>query len=235
MLCGWQRLASWAQAGQANCLTELVGRRKDQSVALRRPGLAGHVDDEVAAALALTGQAAGRLLQVAVALGRALPGVAGALALGRIDWVKAGLFADYLAGIPGADAAQIAAVVLEGADRKTSGQLRAALMRAVLAYDPDSAQRRRREAARKDASVQVWHEPSGNAGLAGRELAPADAVEASARLTACARWLRRHGAEGSTDELRAAAFIALLTGQSLDSLPPRAAGEGRSVSADGQC
>jgi hypothetical protein len=224
VLCGWQRLASWAQAGQAGCLNELMRRRRDQSVALKRPSLAAHVDDEVAAALALTGQAAGRLLGVAGALGR-LPVVAGALAAGEIDWVKAGLLADYLAGIPGADAAGIAAAVLQGAGQKTSGQLRAALVRAVLAYDPESAQRRR-EAARKDTSVQVWQEPSGNAGLAGRELAAADAVEASARLTQCARWLRAHGAVGSVDELRAAAFIALLTDQPLESLLlPAAAGD----------
>ena len=50
VLCGWQRLVSWAQAGQAGCLSHLVQRRKAQSVELRRPGLAGHVDDEVAAA-----------------------------------------------------------------------------------------------------------------------------------------------------------------------------------------
>jgi hypothetical protein len=230
VLSGWQRLASWAQAGQVGCLNELVRRRKEQSVALKRPSLAAHVDDEVAAALALTGQAAGRLLQVAVALGR-LPVVAGALATGRIDWVKAGLFADYLAGLPDADAALIAAGVLAGADRTTSGQLRAALVRAVLAYDPESAQRRR-EAARKDASVQLWHEPSGNAGLAGRELAPADAVQASARLTSCAKWLRKHGVEGSTDQLRAAAFVALLIGQPLGSLlPPAVAGNGAAGAA----
>ena len=223
VLCGWQRLVSWAHAGQTGCLNELVRRRKDQSEQLKRPSLAAHVDDEVAAALALTGQAAGRLLGVAVALGR-WPVVAGALAAGEIDWVKAGLFADYLAGIPDADAGDIAAAVLRGAGRKTSGQLRAALVRAVLAYDPDSAQRRR-EDARKDASVQVWQEPSGNAGLAGRELAAADALHASARLTACARWLRDHGAVGSVDQLRAAALIALLTDQALESLLPPAAGD----------
>jgi len=223
VLCGWQRLAAWAQAGQARCLTELIRRRKEQSVALQRPSLAGHVDDEVAAALALTGQAAGRLLAVSAGLGR-LPVVAAALTGGRIDWVKAGVFADYLAGLPDADAAVIAAGVLDGAERRTSGQLRAALVRAVLAYDPESGQRRR-EQARKDASVQVWQEPSGNAGLAGRELAPADAVHASARLTSCARWLRRHGAVGSTDQLRAAALVALLTGQALDSLLPAATAE----------
>jgi hypothetical protein len=101
VICSWQRLAAWAQAGLAAGVNQLVARRKDQSVALRRPNLASHVDDEVAAALALTGQAAGRLLTVAGALAR-LPAVSAALACGRIDWVKAGLFADYLAGLPDA-------------------------------------------------------------------------------------------------------------------------------------
>ena len=58
VLCAWQRLTSWAQAGQAACLNTLVQRRKDQSVQLNRPALAGHVDDEAAAALSLTGRAA---------------------------------------------------------------------------------------------------------------------------------------------------------------------------------
>jgi len=231
VLCGWQRLTSWAQARQASCLNHLVQRRKDQSVALNRPSLAAHVDDEVAAALALTGRAAGRLLNVSAALAR-LPQVAEALAAGRIDWVKAGLFADYLAGLPDEDAADIAAAVLEGADRKTSGQLRAALVRAVLAYDPDSAQRRR-EAARKDACVQAWDEVSGNAGLAGRELNPADVVQASARLTECARWLREHGVAGSVDELRAAAFAAVLTGRPLDSLLPAPANSASACGGSG--
>jgi hypothetical protein len=230
VLCAWQRLTAWTQARQAACLDQLMRRRKDQSVALKRPNLASHVDDEVAAALALTGRSAGRLLQVSAGLSR-LPAVLQALEAGRIDWVKAGLFTDYLTGLPESDAADIAAYVLEGADRRTSGQLRAALVRAVLAYDPQSAQRRR-EQARRDASVQVWPELSGNAGLAGRELAPADAVHASTRLTECAKWLHEHGAEGSIDELRAAALIALLTGRPLDSLVP-AAPDNASAANDG--
>ncbi len=227
VLCAWQRLTSWAQAGQAACLNGLVQRRKHQSVELDRPALAGHVDDEAAAALSLTGRAAGRLLQAAVTLGR-LPDVLKALAAGRIDWVKACLFTDLLAGLPDDVATAIARTVLAGADHKTSGQLRASLARAVLAYDPESAQRRREAAAREDASVQLWNEPSGNCGLAGRELPPADALNASARLTAAARWLSRHGAEGTTDQLRAAALIALLIGRPLDTLLPARA----SASAD---
>jgi len=211
VLCGWQRLAAWAQSRQAACLNELVQRRKAQSVELNRPSLAEHVDDEVAAALALTGRAAVRLLSLSGGLAR-LPEVLAALNTGRIDWVKAGLFVDYLAGLPDEDAADIAGAVLADADRKTSGQLRAMLMRAVLAYDPDAAQRRRR-AARKDASVQAWDEVSGNAALAGRELAPEDVAHASARITEYARWLHEHGAEGTIDQLRADAFVALLTGR----------------------
>ncbi len=226
VLCGWQRLASWAQAGLAGCVNVLVERRMEQSVALRQPALAGHVDAEVAAALALTGQAAGRLLAVSTGLGR-LPGVAAALAAGRVDWAKAALFTDGLAGLPGEAANDIAGAVLEGAESRTAGQLRAALARAVLAWDPQAAERKRQDAL-KDASVQSWAEGSGNSCLAGRELAPADVIEASARLTGHARWLRAHGAAGSTDQLRAAAYIALLTGQPLHSLLPEPAGDSTS-------
>ena len=223
---GWSR---WAQAGQAAFLTGLVDRRKQQSVELRQPTLAEHVDAEVAAALALTGQGASRLLSMSIGLAR-LPCVLAALGAGRIDWAKATLFVDALTGLPDSVANDIADAVLSGADGRTTGQLRAALARAVLAYDPDAAERKR-QAARKDASVQSWAESSGNACLAGRELAPADVIEASARLTQHAHWLREHGAIGSTDQLRAAAYVALLTDRSLSTLLPPANGQ-TSASAD---
>ena len=218
VLCAWQRLVSWAQAGQAGWLKALVEHRKDQSVELRRPTLAEHVDAEVAAALSLTGQSASRLLSVSIGLGQ-LPCVLAALEAGGIDWPKATLFIDALTGLPDSVANDIADSVLSNADGRTTGQLRVALARAVLAYDPEAAERKR-QAARKDASVQSWSESSGNACLAGRELAPADVIEASARLTRHARWLREHGAVGSTDELRAAAYVALLTARPLNTLLP---------------
>ncbi|HUC24409.1 MAG TPA: hypothetical protein VMA73_17000 [Streptosporangiaceae bacterium] len=222
LLCGWQRLTAWAQAGQAACLTTLVRRRKQQSVELSRPDLAQHVDDETAAALALTGRAASRLLDVATGLAR-LPEVGAELTAGRIDWAKACLFVDLLAGLPDEAANDIAGLVLATGDitRKTTGQLRAALTRAILAYDPDAAQRRR-EQARKDASVQAWTEASGNAALAGRELSPADVIHADAQLTADARWLAKCGLPGCIDELRALAYTARLTGRSLHTLLPAA-------------
>jgi hypothetical protein len=101
----------------------------------------------------------------------------------------------------------------------TTGQLREALRREILAYDPQAAIRRR-EKAEKDARVETWAEASGTAAIAGRDLAPAAVIKADKNLNADARWLRQHGLPGSHDQLRAEAMIARLTGQPLASLVP---------------
>jgi hypothetical protein len=222
VLCGWQRLISWAQAGQAVALTELTGRRGLQSAELRRPDLAEHLDDEVAAALTLTGRSAGRLLSAAAGLAR-LAAVRAALSRGEIDWPRACLFWEQLALLPDEVAAGIVTALIGRAGGMTTGQLRAALARAILAADPHAAQRRQ-DAARTDAEVQVWAEPSGNAALVGRELRPSEVIAASQRLTEQARWLQARGADGSIGQLRAAAFLAMLTGRSLHSLLPAGPG-----------
>ncbi len=240
VLRAWRRLASWAQAGEAAAVSALATRRTAQACDLNNPHLAEHVDDEVAAALTLTGRSAGRLSSVAAGLAR-LPQVLAALARGEIDWARACVFVDELAGLSDADAADIAGSLLDQAGGWTTGQLRAALRRAVLAFDPDAA-RRRREAARKDAEVQVWEEPSGNAALAGRELPPADVLAADARLTALARWLKGHGAAGTIAQLRAVAYLALLAGRPVSSLLADARNDsgnstsaGASVDTDTRC
>jgi hypothetical protein len=218
VLCAWQRLTSWAQAGQAATLMTLVRRREAQAREMHRPSLAEHVSDEVAAALRLTSRSANQILAAANGVDR-LPDVCAALKGGEIDWAKACVFVDQLTGLSDDDAREIAASLLGRAGGMTSGQLRAALTRAVLAHDPEAAERRRKE-ARTDSGVHTWTETSGNAALAGRELATADVVHASVRLTAFARWLRKRGATGTMDQLRAAVYIALLTGRAVDSLLP---------------
>ena len=60
VLRAWRRLASWAQAGEAAAVSALATRRTAQACDLNKPHLAEHVDDEVAAALTLTGRSAGR-------------------------------------------------------------------------------------------------------------------------------------------------------------------------------
>ena len=217
VLCGWQRQAAWAQAGLAAAALAVTRRRDVQAVAARNPHLSEHVCDEIAAALALTTLSAGRLLAAGVGLGR-LPEVAAALSAGQIDWAKACILTDELSVLDDELARGIAAQVL-AAGRLTTSQLRARLRRAVLAADPAAADRRKKE-GHKDIRVELWDEPSGNKVLAGRELAPADAIAADAQLTADAQWLRRRGTPGTLAELRAAAFIARLSGRDLSSVLP---------------
>jgi hypothetical protein len=221
VLCAWRRISAWAAAGEAAAVVALASRRAAQSREPRRSDLAEHVIDEIAAALTLTGRSADRLLSVASGLAR-LADVFAALKRGEIDWAKACVFVDELAVMTDdvvADAIATTYLGRAGAGGWTTGQLRAALRRAVLAADPQAAERRRQD-ARKEAEVRGWDEPSGNAALAGRELPPAEVLAADARLTALANWLQQRGAAGTISQLRAAVYTALLNGRPIDSLLP---------------
>jgi len=73
--------------------------------------------------------------------------------------------------------------------------------------------------------VERWAEDSGNAGLAGRELPPAQVLAADQRVTAWAKQLRKAGLDGDMDQLRARAFMDLLLGT--DSRPLGSSPDGR--------
>ena len=228
-LCGLiaaqRRLASRAAAGELAAITELATRRSGPD------GCPGeHVEEEIAALLTLTGRAASCRVALAEGLAR-LPGVGRALAAGRLDPDKAKVFTDHLALVDYVAANAIAAIVLPGAPGKTTGKLRAELVREIMAYDPEALIRRRKE-AEKDARVETWTEPAGTGAIAGRDLPPADALAADKTLDADARWLKAHGAEGTMDQLRAKAFTARLTGQPLETLlyPSPGTGAGASPS-----
>ncbi len=66
-------------------------------------------------------------------------------------------------------------------------------------------------------SLACRAEASGNAGLAGRELPPAQVLAADQRVTAWAKELRKAGLEGGMDALRARAYLDILLG--MDSRP----------------
>jgi hypothetical protein len=222
VLCGWRKLTSWAQAGEAAAAHALSLRRLEQS---RKPGmrdLAEHCGDEVAAALRLSAGQADRVLEVAAGLAR-IPEVHAALEAGQIDYAKACAFVDLLAGLSAEKAREIARKLLSGglagAGGQTSGKLRRRLEREVFDADPDAAEKRREE-GRKLTRVDNWHEPSGNGVIAGRELDPADVIAIDKQLTATAEWLQSVGATGTIRQLRAAAFTALLAGRELATLLP---------------
>jgi hypothetical protein len=224
VLLAGRRLASWSASVELGTVGELMRRRMAQEAA-GQANVAEHADAELAAALTLTGRAAGRLLDLAMALER-LPLTARALAAGVIDVPRAMVIVDEVAGLGDEHMAAVEERVLARAGEQTTTQLRAATRRAVTAVDP-GAVRERRERAAREARVERWAEHAGTAALAGRDLPPTGALAADQHLSQLAAALRAAGAAGTMDQLRAQVFVALLTGQPVSSLlPPGAASAG---------
>jgi Domain of unknown function (DUF222) len=223
VLRAWRRQTSWAQARELAAVAELARRRPTEGTPpASAPGafpakLSEFTGDEVAAALTLTGRAAGSELDLALDLA-ARPATAAALETGQIDLPRAKILTGLLGPLSAAHADAVEAQILPRAAGMTTGQLRAALRRAVLSVDPEAA-RRRREDAEREARVEHRADPEGTATLAGRGLPPAAALTAGSRLTQIAAAWKKHGAQGGMDLLRAHAYLALLNGHSVD-LPP---------------
>ena len=226
----WRRLASWAAAGELEAVAALARRRPADGTPPAAPGepfpgrISEFVGEEVAAALTLTPVSGGRVVDLAIDLAGRLAPVRDALAAGWIDLLKARLFAQATEDLTDAHAAAVVAAVLPQAPELTSGRLRRALDRAVLAADPGSAQRQR-EAALAEARVECWPDPCGTANLAGRNLPAASVLAADKRLDAIARAWQTAGATGRIDQLRARAYLAQLLDQDTtqppaDLLPP---------------
>src|SRR5262245_26521793 len=214
-----RRLASWSAALELAAVTDLAARREAEAAGTGSCAPGEHIGDEIAAALTLTARAADHLLDLATALHR-LPATMAALASARSDRYRATVIADELADLGGEHAAAVEQEVLDHAAGQTTGQLRAAARRAVLAADPAAA-RERKERAGRDARVERWDEHAGTAALAGRDLPPADVLAADHNLSALAGSLRRAGVSGTMDQLRAQVYLALLTGQPVTALTGR--------------
>jgi hypothetical protein len=209
-----RRLTSRQAALELAAVSELAARRAGPDGA---PG--EHLEDEVAAVLRLTGPAAARRVALAAAMTR-LPTVAAALAVGRIDADKAGVFADELIVVDdNLAAARIAARLVPAAYGQTTGELRHKPRQEIGKFEPQAA-RRRKEKARKDARVDVWIDADGTGAVAARGMDPAAAIAADQNLDADARWLQDNGADGTLDQLRVAAAAARLSHQPLSTMLP---------------
>jgi hypothetical protein len=225
-----RRLASWGAAMELAAIGDLWRRRVTEEQA-GDTDAACHADDEIAAALTLTGRGADRVLDLAIAL-RRLPLTSQALAAGDIDLPRAMVIADEVTGLDNEHAAAVEHAVAGSAPGQTTGQLRAATRRAVLAADP-SAARQRKERAQQDARVERWDEHAGTAALAGRDLPPASVLAADQNVTALARQLKAAGVPGTMDTLRAEAFLTLLSGTPIGSLLPGGLSMPREPANDG--
>lgn len=210
-----RRVVSWQQAVELAAVAELTARRGAEP-ANPGPGPAERASAEVAIALTLTGRSADMLSDLAVGV-RRLADVDTALRRGEIDIARASVFVEELAGLDWLHASVIAGKHRLAATDLTTGQLRQLLRRSVLSADPDAV-RRRQQKARQDARVETWSEGSGNGAIAGRELPSARTLLADRHVRALAQALQRAGMPGTLDQICAEVFLALLSGESPESL-----------------
>ena len=107
----------------------------------------------------------------------------------------------------------------------TFGELRYAARKLVLKLDPDT-DRKRKEAAQREAHVRRFQEESGNAGMVAREL-PSDEVLASwQHVEQRALDLRAAGVPGTLQDLRVRAYLDLLQERDSRATPEEPADSG---------
>ena len=216
VICGWDRAEAAMAAGKHAAVAELIRRRPAPGCALDGPAQMPDSGDEftgreLGAVLGCSARDAGEMLDLAWYLEVNLPGTRAAFRAGILSRDKAAVIAAATALLDPAEARAAEAMVLGRAGSLTPGALRAAISRAVMEVNPEKAKKRREHMARR-TRVERWAEDSGNAGLAGRELPPAEVLAADQRVTAWAKQLRKAGLEGDMDQLRARAFMDILLG-----------------------
>jgi hypothetical protein len=205
VICAWDRSEANASARKHAAVAELIRRR---------PGPGGwneFAGRELGAVLGLSSGEAEEVLGLASALVDRLPGTRALFHSGILSRDKAAIIAYATALLEPNEARSAEAMVLDQAGSLTPAALRAAIRRAVMEVNPAKA-RQRREHAAKLTRVERWSEDSGNAGLAGRELPPAEVLAADQRVTAWAKQLRKAGLDGGMDALRARAYLDILLG-----------------------
>jgi Domain of unknown function (DUF222) len=227
IICAWDRVEAHASAGKHAAIARLIRRRPAPDCAPDGPAeMPEHWDEftsrELGAVLGMGSGDASGLLDLAWYLEVNLPGTKAAFDAGILSRDKAAVIAYATAYLDPAEARAAEAMVLDRAGSLTPAQLRAAIRLAVMEVNPEKA-RKCREHMAKRTRVERWAEDSGNAGLAGRELPPAEVLAADQRVTAWAKELRKAGLDGTMDQLRARAFMDLLLGT--DSRPLSTEGE----------
>src|SRR5215472_15994946 len=203
---GFRRLAAWAQARELSAVAEIASPtaiRRDRAGDAGRPEqVLPEAGAEVALALTMSHLTAMDWTGLATRLSWQLPATGAALGGGQIDLGRARIIAEATAPLSDETVRSVEERVLAAASKQTTGQLRAAVRRAVIAADPDGADRRR-ERAERSAKVSLYPDQDGTAALIGTGLPAVSAAAAMARITVIARAMKTAGFSGGIDYLRA--------------------------------
>src|SRR5580658_756924 len=216
VICAQDRVEAHASAVKHAAVAELIRRRPAPDAPVQGPaqlpdGWSEFTPRELGAILGISAGDAAEMLDLAWHLEGRLPGTRALFRTGLLSRDKAAAIAWAIAFLTPEQARRAEALVLDRAAQLTWAGLRAAIRAAVMDVNPGAARKRREHAATR-TRVERWAEDSGNAGLAGRELPPADVLAADQRVTAWAQELRKSGLDGSMDQLRSRAFMDILLG-----------------------
>lgn len=204
-----QRMASYYQARLYEDMASIADcLQTDDDLELATEAAAA----EIRAALRLTRRAADTELAMALDLKRRLPRVWEALAKGDIDVRRARTIAYGTAHLAPETARRVVDGLIEGATRRTTGQLAAQIRRLCIEVDPVEARERYETTV---AGRRLVCEPttSGTADLLGLDLPPDRVAAVSRRIARLARSLKAAGESRTMDQLRADVFLDLLEGR----------------------
>ncbi|WP_433275667.1 DUF222 domain-containing protein [Pseudonocardia xinjiangensis] len=189
----WEKVIAWAQARQYAEITQFVAAAETGPAAgLTAAQAVESAQAEVGMMLRLSPGGTAWRVGEARQLVEEFPGVFAALETGAITLPKARIIADGCADLDPEASAAVERKVLPRAPEQTTGQLRAAVRRAVLRADSEAAARRH-ERKRRERAVVLYPERDGMATLSAT-LPAAEAVGAFAVLDQHARGC------GSADE-----------------------------------
>jgi len=205
-LSGTRRMESQMAWAKMAALAEFASRPRRQDFAA----------DEVASAFNVTWLSAAGEIDYARTVKRRLPVTFAALGAGKLHPVHVKIIEEVTRILSDEDAAIADEELAGAAQSKTYGELRRAATRLVLRLDPEAV-RKRKEQARRGATVRSFREESGNAGITGREMPSAEVLASMQHVEERARALRDAGAPGTWEELKVRATLDLL--QERDSRP----------------
>jgi len=173
---------------------------------------------QVELALGLTHYGAEEWAELAVTLTWRLPATGAALAAGRIDLDRAEAIANATSVLSEENARKVEAQILPQAGTLTRARLRDRLARAVIAADPEGAERRR-EQAERHADVRLYADADQTATITASKLPQIEGAAGFARVTALARARKAAGLPGSLGFHRSQVLLGLMLG-TLPPIPP---------------
>ncbi|HEX8004939.1 MAG TPA: DUF222 domain-containing protein, partial [Trebonia sp.] len=134
--------------------------------------------EELGAELTCSHYAAGKRIELGDDLSRRLPCTFAGMAAGIIDGYRAKIIHEFTRFLSDEQAAEADQILAAAAPGMAPAELKKKAARLEMRLDPDGVRQRKEEAARKHRRVEARQEASGNAWLAGRELAVDDALTA---------------------------------------------------------